>query len=61
MATDNKTTPDIVADNPILPSSIKSATPLKPLQLNAVKMDVKHTILTPDYLERAAASPDPTH
>lgn len=60
MLTDNKTSPDMASENPILPSSIKSATPLTPLQLNAVKMDVKHTILTPDYLERAdTASPDP--
>ena len=26
-------------------------TPLTPLQLNAVKLDVRHTLLTPTYLE----------
>lgn len=30
---------------------IKSATPLTALQLNGYKLDVKHTVLTPEYLE----------
>lgn len=38
---------------PIVPGAgLKSATPLTPLQLNAIKLDVKHTVLTPDYLEK---------
>lgn len=35
-------------------SALKSATPLTPLQLNAIRLDVKHTILSPDYLENLA-------
>ena len=31
--------------------SLKSAAPLTPLQLNGVRLDVRHTVLTPDYLE----------
>ena len=31
--------------------NISSATVLTPLELNAVKLDVKHTVLTPTYLE----------
>lgn len=31
---------------------VKSATKLTLLQLNAIKLDVRHTILTPDYLEK---------
>lgn len=31
---------------------IPSATPLTPLELNGIRLDVKHTILTPDYLEK---------
>ena len=34
----------------VLPD-IKSATKLTPLQLNGIKLDDKHTILTPRYLE----------
>lgn len=30
---------------------IKSATPLSLLQLNAIKLDAKHTVLTPEYLD----------
>lgn len=29
---------------------LKSATPLTPLQLNAIRLDVRHTILTPELL-----------
>lgn len=34
-----------------LPSGITSAEPLTPLQLNGIRLDVRHTVLTPDYLE----------
>lgn len=30
---------------------LKSATPLTLLQLNGIKLDAKHTVLTPDYLD----------
>lgn len=36
---------------PDLTSTIKSATPLSALQLNNFKLDIKHTVLTPEYLE----------
>lgn len=36
---------------PDLTLTLKSATPLSALQLNGYKLDVKHTILTPQYLE----------
>lgn len=31
--------------------TLKSATPLTALQLNSYKLDIKHTILTPQLLE----------
>ncbi|MCH5238035.1 MAG: hypothetical protein J1E95_09590 [Muribaculaceae bacterium] len=31
--------------------NLKSAVVLSPLQLNNIRLDVKHTVLTPDYLE----------
>lgn len=34
-----------------MPEELKSAQKLSPLQLNNIRLDVKHTILTPDYLE----------
>lgn len=34
--------------------SLKSATKMTPLQLNGIKLDVKHTVLTPDYLDNLA-------
>ena len=36
---------------PDLTSTLKSATPLSALQLNNFKLDIKHTVLTPEYLE----------
>lgn len=30
---------------------LASATKLSPLDLNGIKLDVQHTVLTPDYLE----------
>lgn len=36
--------------NPL--QAVKSAVRLTPLQLNGVKVDVQHTLLTPDYLEQ---------
>ena len=31
-----------------------SAAKLTPLQLNGIRLDVRHTILTPDYLDNLA-------
>lgn len=33
-------------------SNLKDITQLKPLELNAIKLDDKHTVLTPEILER---------
>lgn len=41
---DNKTTTT-------LNLGLESATELSPLELNNIRLDVRHTILTPDYLE----------
>lgn len=35
---------------------IKSAVPMTPLQLNNIKLDVKHTLLTPEYLDNIEKS-----
>ena len=40
----------------IIPPAIKSAIPLTALELNSYKLDVKHTILTPEYLEQLTKS-----
>lgn len=32
--------------------ALQSATPLTPLQLNGIKLDPKHTVLTPELLEK---------
>ena len=40
----------------LLPGGIKSASPLTALQLNGFRLDVKHTILTPEYLEKMTAA-----
>lgn len=40
----------------LLPGGIKSATPLTALQLNDFRLDVKHTVLTPEYLEKMTAA-----
>lgn len=37
------------------PLDIKSAQPMSPLELNGIKLDDKHTVLTPDYLEKLSA------
>lgn len=44
----------------LLPESVTSATPLTPLQLNGYKLDVQHTLLTPEYLESLSAAPPQT-
>lgn len=33
---------------------VGNATKLTPLQLNGIKLDTLHTILTPDYLDKLA-------
>ena len=35
-----------------------SAEKLTPLQLNGIKLDIKHTVLTPDYLENLEKTAD---
>ena len=45
--------------NTLLPDSI-AATPLTPLQLNSYKLDAKHTVLTPEYLEGLGKTTSPT-
>lgn len=35
-----------------------SAIKLSLLDLNAIKLDVRHTVLTPDYLDKLAANKD---
>lgn len=39
--------------SPELP--VSSAVEMSPLQLNGIRLDVNHTILTPDYLEQIKA------
>lgn len=39
-----------------LSNIIKSAVPMTPLQLNNIKLDVKHTLLTPEYLDNIEKS-----
>lgn len=34
----------------------EGATPMTPLELNGIRLDVRHTVLTPDYLEQLAAT-----
>lgn len=34
---------------------VSSAVEMSPLQLNGIRLDVNHTILTPDYLEQIKA------
>ena len=44
-----------------LTALISSATKLTPLQLNNIRLDIRHTILTPDYLDKLAEEkPEPT-
>lgn len=33
---------------------VSSAQPMSPLELNDIRLDIHHTILTPDYLKQAA-------
>lgn len=35
---------------------LRTVTKLTPLELNNIKMDVRHTVLTPDYLEKLTES-----
>lgn len=51
MEPQNKTTnhlnDNLSEDNEVVSSAIK----LSPMDLNNIRLDVRHTILTPDYLE----------
>ena len=47
-----KENPNNIEDLTNLEKRVSSATKLTLLDLNSIKLDVKHTILTPDYLER---------
>ena len=46
----NNQNPDAATDETL--SGVKSATKLTPLQLNNIRLDIQHTVLTPDYLEQ---------
>ena len=46
----NNQNPDASTDEML--SGVKSATKLTPLQLNNIRLDIQHTVLTPDYLEQ---------
>lgn len=35
---------------------LKSAQELTPLELNNIKLDIKHTVLTPEYLDNLISS-----
>ena len=48
----NTPTPQPIPDSGNeLTGILKSATRLTPLQLNGIRLDVRHTILTPEYLD----------
>lgn len=38
-------------NEPLKNNDLRTATQITPLQLNAIKLDVRHTVLTPEYLE----------
>lgn len=38
--------------------NLKGAVKMTPLQLNGIRLDVRHTVLTPHYLEQLTSSKD---
>lgn len=52
METQTNNTTQVATEAIGLTSAVKSAQPLTLLQLNDIRLDVKHTILTPQYLEQ---------
>lgn len=50
-------TNSILADHDL---HIPSAVPLTPLELNEIKLDERHTVLTPQYLEALIKNPPTT-
>ena len=52
-----KDSPDkVIADDKKIEELLNSASKLSPLDLNNIKLDVRHTVLTPDYLEELIKS-----
>lgn len=45
-----------ISSSPASVDKTVSATPLTPLELNAIRLDTTHTVLTPDYLEKIKAN-----
>lgn len=45
------TTKNATAQGEAIDPILSSATKLTPLELNNIRLDIRHTILTPDYLE----------
>lgn len=46
---------DTTGKNAALDEVLKNGAPLTPLELNSIKLDDKHTLLTPDYLENISS------
>lgn len=51
---ETQNTPFPLTSPSLLPPELKSATPLTALELNGFKLDVKHTVLTPELLDKMA-------
>lgn len=45
-----------MTDNTTLPAGLTSARPLTAMELNNIRLDSRHTLLTPEHLERLAQS-----
>lgn len=50
---DSNNTP--ASGNGATDTPVPSASPVSPLELNAIRLDANHTVLTPDYLEKIKA------
>ena len=48
------TDPDSKGKNLKASGALSKATILTPLELNNIRLDVRHTVLTPDYLDKLA-------
>ncbi len=43
-----------MTDNTKIPAGLTSARPLTAMELNNIRLDSRHTLLTPEHLERLA-------
>lgn len=43
-----------MTDNTKIPAGLTSARPLTAMELNSIRLDSRHTLLTPEHLERLA-------